>query len=302
MTVDMVEVEFIPEVCLNTILGDIEDPPPHWGEDEFTGNTKVMTKGRNAVVFMTTYQGLTLKVDRFTDAAKSVPEPMIRLRYNPSKVDPSVILDYVDWARKVSDDDGTIMWLDVCVDLPVKYDRVIVQSRKRLSTVDTTRYYGLKGKHGQVKVYDKRAERLANDGVDLGYDLTRVEYTLKGQDMTEFVNGDTDSPFTDKIGILPQLDPDTPQVVTSATDALAVALLRLQASGYPSDDLLKGLHHRDGQTVRQAMFDRLETLENMACDARTTCRWFADQCGFKFKTRPTTDYSKDPIGYQGFID
>lgn len=55
-----------------------------------------------------------------------------------------------------------------------------VLSRKVETNYGSTRYYGVRGSSGYLRVYDKRQEQKDTAGEDLGFELTRFEWEQRG--------------------------------------------------------------------------------------------------------------------------
>jgi hypothetical protein len=76
-----------------------------------------------------------------------------------------------------------ITMMDIAVDLPVDPRRVMVLSKtgREENRFRGDRYFGSKGEHGRLKVYDKARERREKAGKEIGHELTRVEFTWRGR-------------------------------------------------------------------------------------------------------------------------
>lgn len=73
---------------------------------------------------------------------------------------------------------GYIRKYDYAVDIPCNPKYVdIVNTRKERGLYKGTRYFGQAGRHGYVKIYDKKKD-LEKIGVEVDTELTRVEHTL----------------------------------------------------------------------------------------------------------------------------
>ena len=55
-----------------------------------------------------------------------------------------------------------------------------VLSRKTETNFGTTRYYGIRGSSGYLRVYDKRQEQKDKAGEDIGFEWTRFEWEQRG--------------------------------------------------------------------------------------------------------------------------
>lgn len=74
-----------------------------------------------------------------------------------------------------------IIEFDVAIDLRLKLGDVISFSKqgRTMNLIHGTRYYGTKHKDLYLKIYDKAKERKEKTGVDVGTDLTRLEFTIR---------------------------------------------------------------------------------------------------------------------------
>lgn len=144
----------------------------------------------------------------------------VRVEYNPQKINSSnrsvfSILYYLAWENVIysipepeETDDGKYKWrekryhfdpkvrrkilitkMDFAWDIPVDRRKIHCKSkngRKQSSIADgETRYFGSRGEHGYMKIYDKKAERKKK-GVEIEEEtLTRVEFSWKGEQPLE---------------------------------------------------------------------------------------------------------------------
>lgn len=70
---------------------------------------------------------------------------------------------------------------DIAIDVPYKIQDVytVNVSGRKCAMYDTTRYFGKASTDGYLKVYDKAKERREVANVDIGSDLTRIEFTCR---------------------------------------------------------------------------------------------------------------------------
>lgn len=98
--------------------------------------------------------------------------PILRVKFNPNKYWSSPLLQpLLEWFDR-NCDDGVLVKFDYAVDVPARTKDIQVHSRKEFGLYKGTRYFGQRGKHGYLKVYDKRLES------DLPDDTARVEWTF----------------------------------------------------------------------------------------------------------------------------
>lgn len=131
--------------------------------------------------------GFFFSIGQWTDYDKITKDwtmlPIIRINVNPNKHGGSFLWnDLKDYISK-NCDDGMIVKYDYAVDVPIapKYVNNI-GSRKELGLNKGTRYYGQRGRHGRIKIYDKQSEQK------LDSPLTRIEYTFKTREKRTFDN------------------------------------------------------------------------------------------------------------------
>lgn len=120
--------------------------------------------------------GLYLQFGQYRDYDADTKQfhivPVLRLKVNPNKFYSNPLyLDIQEWVSS-NCDNGVLVKFDFACDVPVKRDAIAVKSRKEPGLYKGTRYFGQRGKHGRLKVYDKSEE------AKLTTPLTRVEYTL----------------------------------------------------------------------------------------------------------------------------
>lgn len=74
-----------------------------------------------------------------------------------------------------------VIEFDIAIDLPYKMAHVlsIPLKGRNMNLVQGTRYYGQKHKDMYLKIYDKAKERKEKTGIDVGTDLTRLEFSIR---------------------------------------------------------------------------------------------------------------------------
>lgn len=70
--------------------------------------------------------------------------------------------------------------VDYAVDVQGSLSAFYVLSRKTETNYGSTRYYGIRGNSGYLRVYDKRKEQREIAGEDIGFELTRFEWEQRG--------------------------------------------------------------------------------------------------------------------------
>lgn len=106
----------------------------------------------------------------------------LRLKFNPNKnADNPVLKTILSFLYKCGWVNG---WhfsrVDYAVDVQGSLSSFYVLSRKTEAHYGSTRYYGVRGTSGYLRVYDKRKEILEKAGEDIGFELTRFEWEQRG--------------------------------------------------------------------------------------------------------------------------
>lgn len=70
--------------------------------------------------------------------------------------------------------------VDYALDVQGPLSAFYVLSRKTETNYGTTRYYGIRGSSGYLRVYDKRQEQKDKAGEDIGFEWTRFEWEQRG--------------------------------------------------------------------------------------------------------------------------
>ena len=116
--------------------------------------------------------------------ARGVQQTCLRLDFNPNKCVGNPVMEAVLQFLASSWVEMPYTWslsrVDYALDLPGLPDEYYVLSRKTEGFYGNTRYYGVKGKNGCLKVYDKRQEQKDKERIDIGRDLTRFEWSQMG--------------------------------------------------------------------------------------------------------------------------
>lgn len=106
----------------------------------------------------------------------------LRLKFNPNKnVDNPALKNILSFLYKCGWVNG---WhfsrVDYALDVQGPLSAFYVLSRKTESNYGSTRYYGVRGTSGYLRVYDKRKEQREIAGYDIGFELTRFEWEQRG--------------------------------------------------------------------------------------------------------------------------
>lgn len=114
------------------------------------------------------------------NSQKSDSTPQLFLKFNPNKMDLSISIYKPLVALVYRCGKNSITEVDIAVDIERSIDNLIIEKPKRLqnykyfqSPKGKTHYYG--NRSNLIKVYDKASEM----GLEKGYPLTRVEFTLQ---------------------------------------------------------------------------------------------------------------------------
>ena len=106
----------------------------------------------------------------------------LRLKFNPNKnADNPALKTTLSFLYKCGWVNG---WhfsrVDYAVDVQGPLSAFYVLSRKTETNYGSTRYYGVRGTSGYLRVYDKRKEQREIAGDDIGFELTRFEWEQRG--------------------------------------------------------------------------------------------------------------------------
>ena len=122
--------------------------------------------------------------DAKVTGVSGVPQVVLRLDFNPNKCGANVVqkavMDFLSCAAEEMPYTWSMSRVDYALDVPGKPEDFYILSRKAETFYENTRYYGDRKATGRLKVYDKRIERFEKGRVDIGRDLTRFEWTQRG--------------------------------------------------------------------------------------------------------------------------
>ena len=106
----------------------------------------------------------------------------LRLKFNPNKnADNPALKNTLSFLYKCG---WVIGWhfsrVDYALDVQGSLSAFYVLSRKTETNYGSTRYYGVRGTSGYLRVYDKRKEQREIAGEDIGFEWTRFEWEQRG--------------------------------------------------------------------------------------------------------------------------
>ena len=117
------------------------------------------------------------------NSAKSVDDKYtMRLEFNPQKSGEMHVEFFKIYNSLFSKHPKTVKQFDVAFDVPLNINSIFAYSNtgRDKSYFKNTLYYGCSGKHGRLKIYDKKKELEEQQGIEKAVEhLTRVEYTVK---------------------------------------------------------------------------------------------------------------------------
>lgn len=111
----------------------------------------------------------------------------LRLEVNPSKKSGTAVDDAREWFNAIFiqsfvNNTKLIKGIDIAYDVPVAINRLFTVSltgRQRNINKGTI-YYGERGQHGNLKIYDKKKELKEKQGIEIKEEhLTRIEYSVR---------------------------------------------------------------------------------------------------------------------------
>lgn len=131
------------------------------------------------------FDGVLITLQRFKPFGSDIPNYSILMELNPNKhLDNPVILDLI---KRLKDLLGAyFVWhntrMDYALDIPYPIADVRLLTRKIGSSYQGTYYFGQRGKSGYTRVYDKRKEQLEKARIDIGREVTRIEWESRSGD------------------------------------------------------------------------------------------------------------------------
>lgn len=136
----------------------------------------------NGNLYWWSFNGVRITLHKFKPFGSDEYNFSCLLEFNPNKyLESPVILPLI---RKLKDITGEFFcWyntrIDYTVDVPYPIRDVRLLTRKVGSSFAGTYYFGSRGSSGYTRVYDKRRELLEHYNMDIGHDVTRIEYELR---------------------------------------------------------------------------------------------------------------------------
>lgn len=137
------------------------------------------------------FGGFHVEVWPCSDSSKLV-HWFLRMKFNPNKnsCNPALINVFRFLLRCGWVNGWHFSRVDYALDVQGPLSAFYVLSRKTETYYGSTRYYGVRGSSGYLRVYDKRLEQKEKAGEDIGFELTRFEWEQRG-------NRDLDFTFDD---------------------------------------------------------------------------------------------------------
>lgn len=133
------------------------------------------------------YGGFHVEVWPCSDSYKQVYW-FLRMKFNPNKNFDNPALKNI--FRFLTRCGWVYGWhfsrVDYAVDVQGSLSAFYVLSRKTETNYGSTRYYGVRGTSGYLRVYDKRKEQLDKTGDDIGLEWTRFEWEQRGNRVLDF--------------------------------------------------------------------------------------------------------------------
>lgn len=131
------------------------------------------------------FDGVLVTLQRFKPFGSEVPNYSLLMEFNPNMhLDNPIILDLISTLKDLLGE--FFVWhntrLDYALDIPYPISDVRLLTRKSASSYQGTYYFGSRGKSGYTRVYDKRREQFDKARIDIGRDVTRIEWESRSGD------------------------------------------------------------------------------------------------------------------------
>lgn len=112
----------------------------------------------------------------------------LRMKFNPNKnsCNPALINVFRFLFRCGWVNGWHFSRVDYALDVQGSLSAFYVLSRKSETNYGSTRYYGVRGSSGYLRVYDKRQEQKDKGGEDIGFEWTRFEWEQRGNRDLDF--------------------------------------------------------------------------------------------------------------------
>lgn len=133
------------------------------------------------------FGGFHVEVWPCSDSSKLV-HWFLRMKFNPNKnsCNPALINVFRFLLRCGWVNGWHFSRVDYALDVQGSLSAFYVLSRKTETNYGSTRYYGVRGSSGYLRVYDKRKEQKEKVGEDIGFEWTRFEWEQRGNRDLDF--------------------------------------------------------------------------------------------------------------------
>lgn len=147
---------------------------PSGGSGKFGGN-----------LYWWSFDGVLITLHKFKPFHSSDYNYSLLLEFNPNKhMGNPVIVAFISRLRDLFG--SFFCWnntrMDFALDVPYPISDIRLLSRKQCSNYLGTYYFGVRGQSGYTRVYDKRKELLEKFHVDIGKEVTRIEWESRSGD------------------------------------------------------------------------------------------------------------------------
>ena len=133
------------------------------------------------------FGGFHVEVWPCSDSSKLV-HWILRMKFNPNKnsCNPALINVFRFLLRCGWVNGWHFSRVDYALDVQGPLSAFYVLSRKSETNYGSTRYYGVRGSSGYLRVYDKRQEQKEKGCEDIGFEWTRFEWEQRGNRDLDF--------------------------------------------------------------------------------------------------------------------
>lgn len=188
-SIDYLQIDFglgpLSDDVLSLLLGSFDfEKIRHFGLLDCDSGVKHFAK---YALYWWQFGGFHVEVWPCSDSRKLV-HWFLRLKFNPNKNSDNPALKNVlrflvrcGWVKG-----WHFSRVDYAVDVQGPLSAFYVLSRKTETNYGSSRYYGVRGTSGYLRVYDKRLEQKVKAGVDIGFEWTRFEWEQRGNRDLEF--------------------------------------------------------------------------------------------------------------------
>lgn len=257
ITVDYFVMNFnydkiIQTICMMCANSAFKNGADHWNADEHMKRDLVAQSRYDWFSARIWEDGFLFSIGQWVQYDKVTKEwtrlPIIRLKVNPNKhANTPLWNDFKEYVR-TNCDDGYLIKYDYAVDVPMASEYIDnIGSRKEPGLLKGTRYWGQRGRHGRIKIYNKQEEQK------LDSPLTRIEYTFKTAEQRSFDNivvMDFGSKRTDYENLPTQ------------SQTYVKMLIEIENLGGNKEKFLKDLNYRTYKKIEPFVIGRSEKLIN----------------------------------------